>query len=95
MGPEGVLCVTQDKSLRIPAIAVEAKSTVGAGDSFLAAMVLSLSRSESLEQSLIHGLAAGAAAILTPGTKLCRRADVETLLRAANALPVEIKSGND
>ena len=45
----------------------------------LAAIVLGLSRGLPLHEDARFGIAAGAAALLGSGTKLCRRADVERL----------------
>ena len=59
---------------------VEVASTVGAGDSFTGALTLALARDESAEAALRAGTAAAAAAVTTPGTELCQRADVERLL---------------
>jgi len=53
---------------------------VGAGDSFLAAMVWSLASGHSLETAFRYGVAAGSAALLMPGTELCRQEDVERLV---------------
>jgi 6-phosphofructokinase 2 len=55
-------------------------SAVGAGDSFLGAMVSRLATGHPLEDAFRYAVAAGAAAVLTPGTALCDRADVERLL---------------
>ena len=62
------------------AIAVQVASATGAGDSFLAAMVWALSRGMAMVDAFRHGVAAGTAALLTPGTDLCRRDDVLRLL---------------
>ncbi len=78
-GKDGAMLVTGDEILRIEAPALETKSSVGAGDSFVAAMVLGLVRKLSLQQAFCYGNAAGAAALLTPGTKLCLKEDVERL----------------
>jgi 6-phosphofructokinase 2 len=43
------------------------------------ALVLALSRGMELPQAVRYGVAAGAAAVMTPGTELCRREDVERL----------------
>lgn len=77
MGASGALLVTRDRILRGQAPAVRARSTVGAGDSFLGAMVTSLAAGNSPEEAFAFGCAAGAAAVLEPGTRLCKRADVE------------------
>lgn len=79
LGAEGALLVTEAASERFAAIAVEAKSTVGAGDSMLAGIVLALARGANLNEAVRFGVAAGAAALLGSGTELCRREDVERL----------------
>ncbi|HVH74850.1 MAG TPA: 1-phosphofructokinase family hexose kinase [Stellaceae bacterium] len=83
LGAQGALVTSAEGSERFAAIPVEAKSTVGAGDSMLAGIVLALSRGESLSEAVRFGMAAGAAALLGSGTELCRREDVERL-NAAN-----------
>ncbi|WP_163268928.1 1-phosphofructokinase family hexose kinase [Chelativorans alearense] len=79
MGIEGAVLASADGILRLPAIHVRERSAVGAGDSFLAAMTLALSRGGATEDAFRYGIAAGAAAVMTPGTELCRREDVERL----------------
>lgn len=54
-------------------------SAVGAGDSFLGGMVWSLVSGHGLEAVFRYGNAAGSAAVLAPGTELCRPEDVERL----------------
>lgn len=82
LGERGALLVTRDRLLRARALPVKPVSVVGAGDSFLGAMVWSLERGHALEDAFRHGVAAGSAALLMPGTELCRREDVERLLSA-------------
>ncbi len=79
LGKDGAVLITAEESRRIEAPALEAKSSVGAGDSFVAGMVLGLVRELSLRKSFCYGNAAGAAALLTPGTELCLKEDVEQL----------------
>jgi 6-phosphofructokinase 2 len=79
LGAEGALLATAEGCERFAAIPVEARSTVGAGDSMLAGIVLGLSRGLPLLQAVRFGMAAGAAALLGAGTELCRRIDVERL----------------
>ena len=54
-------------------------SQVGAGDSFLAAMVCDLAGGAGLGEAFRTGIAAGSAALLAPGTQLCRPLDVKEL----------------
>lgn len=79
LGQRGAVLATADMVWRVEAPRVPTVSTVGAGDSFLGAMVLSLARGEPVEEAFLWGVAAGAAAAMTPGTELCRRPDVEWL----------------
>jgi 6-phosphofructokinase 2 len=81
LGTAGALLVTSSKSLRISAPTVNIQSKVGAGDSMVAGIVAGLYREWSLEDAARYGVAAGAAAVMTPGTELCRKQDVEKLYR--------------
>jgi 6-phosphofructokinase 2 len=76
LGQEGALLANAEGISRLPAIKVEAKSAVGAGDSFVGGMVYWLAQGNGIEDAFRFGLAAGAAAVLHPGTELCRRDDV-------------------
>jgi 6-phosphofructokinase 2 len=79
IGARGALIVSRDEIDRVSAIPVEARSTVGAGDSMLAGVVLGLSRGLPLRAAVRFGMAAGAASLLGSGTQLCGLADVERL----------------
>jgi 6-phosphofructokinase 2 len=82
MGKDGALLATADDVVRLPAIKVPVQSAVGAGDSFIAAMTWSLAEGHDIGEAFRFGLAAGAAAVMTPGTELCRRQDVLDLYGA-------------
>jgi 6-phosphofructokinase 2 len=45
----------------------------------VAGIVLSLARGRSPRESVLFGVATGTAAVMTPGTELCRREDAERL----------------
>ena len=45
----------------------------------LAAVVLTLSRGGTMEEALRLGVASGTACVLTPGTELCHRREVDVL----------------
>ncbi len=79
LGAAGVLWVTADASERLPSPTVPVRSTVGAGDSMLAGIVLRLQQGAGLRDAVRFGVAAGAATVMNPGTELCRRPDVERL----------------
>jgi 6-phosphofructokinase 2 len=79
LGDQGALLVTRDGALRAPPLPVKVVSTVGAGDSFLGAIVWSLARGDDMREAFRYGVAAGSAALLHPGTQLCYAADVHAL----------------
>jgi 6-phosphofructokinase 2 len=79
LSADGALLATRAGVVRRPAIPVTAIGTVGAGDSFLAAMVLALARGAPAADALRWGLAAGAAAVTATGTARPRRATIEAL----------------
>lgn len=81
LGDKGAILVTGDTIKRIPAPDVTSQSTVGAGDSMVAGMVLSLSTGRTPEEAATYAVACGTAATLRPGTELCRKEDVEELLQ--------------
>lgn len=79
LGQDGAVLIDKSGALRLPALKVKARSAVGAGDSFVAAMSLWLARGAPAREAFLWGMAAGTAAVLTPGTQMCKRADVERL----------------
>jgi 6-phosphofructokinase 2 len=79
MGRDGAFLAHRSGTLRLNGPKVKPVSAVGAGDSFVAGMTAALARGKNAEEAFMLGMAAGAAAVLTPGTQLCRREDVERL----------------
>jgi 6-phosphofructokinase 2 len=82
LGGEGALLATAAGLAEFAAPRITSRSTVGAGDSMVAGMMLAIARGRPLDEAVRLGIAAGAAASLNPGTALCRRADVERLFGA-------------
>ena len=76
LGAAGVLLTTEDMQERLRAPAVPIASRVGAGDSMVAGILVGLSRGYEIRDAVRLGIAAGSAAVMTPGTSLCRRDDV-------------------
>ncbi len=81
MGGQGAMLITRDQVEQIPAPKVKIRSTVGAGDSMVAGLVYKMSLGWSLSDSVKYGVASGAAAVMSPGSELCRRDDVEELYK--------------
>ncbi|WP_346432580.1 1-phosphofructokinase family hexose kinase [Pseudohoeflea coraliihabitans] len=83
LGRDGALLVSRQSVIRLPAQNVVVRSAVGAGDSFVGALVWFLSQGQSIEAAFRFGVAAGAAAARTPGTELCRADEVFKLYSEA------------
>jgi 6-phosphofructokinase 2 len=79
MGGSGAMLITKDEVIEAPSPTVRKRSTVGAGDSMVAGMVLALSKKCSWLEVLQYGIAAGTATTMNPGTELCKKEDVERL----------------
>jgi 6-phosphofructokinase 2 len=88
LGSGGALWTTRGEQERLTAPAVSVASSVGTGDSMVAGIVLSLLRGRPLRDAVCFGVAAAAAAVMNPGTELCRREDVERLVGQIVAAPV-------
>lgn len=80
LAERGALVVTGESAWRLNAPQVKVESTVGAGDSFVGAFVWSLASGHDLALAARYAVASGTAALLAPGTELCRRDDVDRLL---------------
>ena len=92
MAGEGALLVGGALGQHFAAPDVPARSTVGAGDSMVGGIVVALERGWSLSDAVRYGVAAGTATIMTPGTELCRREDVERLFATMTA-PTDLGEG--
>lgn len=79
MGHQGALLADLSGALFLPAIAIEARSAVGAGDSFLAGMLHQLGNGASPAEAFRYGIAAGSAAVMAPGHDLAHPADIDRL----------------
>ncbi len=79
LGADGALLVSKERVEHITAPKINKKSTVGAGDSMVAGMVLSLAQEKSLGEMVRYGVACGTAATMNEGTELCKKSDVDSL----------------
>jgi len=80
LGEDGALFVTADGAWRAEPMHIEVASAVGAGDSFLGGMVAAIAAGEKPEDAFRMAVAAGSAAVMSPGTELCHEEDVMRLL---------------
>lgn len=81
MGADGAMLVSAKEQFRVKAPAVEKKSTVGAGDSMVAGMLVALVNNWPMQDVLRYGAACGTAATMNEGTELCRKEDADHLFQ--------------
>jgi 6-phosphofructokinase 2 len=95
LGAEGALLVTKNTTMHILPPQVKKLSTVGAGDSLVAGMVLKLSQGWPVEKAAQYGVASGTAATMAAGTGLCNLYDTEivfTQIKTDKYSPGKIKA---
>lgn len=80
LASEGAFLVSREATLKAWAPPVPVLSKVGAGDSMVAGLVKGLAEKKPPDEMLRMGVAAGTAAVMTPGTELCLAHDYEKLL---------------
>lgn len=88
LGERGAMLFSTEGAWRAEALQVDVKSSTGAGDSFLAALVWALSQGTALPEAFRYGVAAGTAALLHAGTTLCRADDVHRLAGQVRVQPM-------
>jgi 6-phosphofructokinase 2 len=81
LGSEGALLITTTGAHFSPAPRINARSPVGAGDSFLAALVVGLFNAEPIDRALRIAVCAGAAAASGEGTSLVQPKAAADILR--------------
>ncbi len=90
LGAGGAVLVTAHEDIHAIAPTVPISSRVGAGDSMTAGIVFALSRQEPIENAFLWGVAAGTAAVMTPGIQLCHRKETEDVFaRIRQSSPLE------
>ena len=79
LGAAGAVFAGPEGTTRLRAPTVPIRSKVGAGDSMVGGIVWALAEGHSPFEAAQFGVAAGAAAVKTPGTELCHRDDAVAL----------------
>jgi 6-phosphofructokinase 2 len=80
LGEHGAMLVTRDRALRAEPVPIEVVSAVGAGDSFLGGLVAALAKGDTVDDAFRLAVAAGSAAVMSPGTELGTEDDTVGLL---------------
>ena len=81
MGAMGAMYVSEARTLYAPALRVEARSTVGAGDAMVAALTSGFAAGKGLEEAFRMGVANASAMCMTQGSEPPAREDFEALLQ--------------
>lgn len=92
-GEEGAAMVTGSEAWWATPPAIEAGSTVGAGDSMVAGLAVAIARGSAPADALRLATAAGAATASLPGTQTCTWPDVEPLLPHVALTPIREGEG--
>jgi len=79
MGHEGAVLAHAGGVIVRPALEVTVKSATGAGDCFVAGMVHGFMRGAEAAEAFRWGMAAGTAAVLSPGTDLAHPHDIRAM----------------
>ncbi len=86
MGAAGALLASSEGCFFAPALPMDVVSAIGAGDSFVGAMVWALSRGLATSEAFRYGVAAGSAALLSEGTGLGKSEDIVRLHNAVTLI---------
>lgn len=80
LGAEGAIITNSVETYVAASPEVDAVSSVGAGDSMVAAAICELRKGSPLDEVIRNAVAAGTAAVMSEGTNLFKMRDVEMLL---------------
>lgn len=79
IGDQGTLVASTTSLFQVTPPHVEIGSTVGAGDSFVAALMVGLTRGWPLQKAATYGVAAAASAITGDATELCKKEQTDRI----------------
>lgn len=86
LGEKGALFIKKDKAIWAKGIKAEVKSTVGAGDSMVAALAYAEDKKFNLEKAVMLSVACGTASVMTSGTQA---ADLNTINELKKQVEIE------
>jgi 1-phosphofructokinase len=79
LGSEGSIFISREKVAKVNGMKVKVKSTVGAGDSMVAALAIAVDNDYSLEEAIKLACATSTANVMTEGTQTGRIEDIEKI----------------
>jgi len=84
-GAKGIIALSESGDIyKVLPPKVKVESTVGAGDSFIAGMILSISKGNDFRKSLIDGVATSSAMVQTSGTQIPKSKECQLLNSRVN-----------
>lgn len=86
LGGDGAVFINESATISVKGIKVEVVSTVGAGDSMVAALTYALSQNMELEEAIKLAVATGTANVMTSGTE---PADLKTIIELKKKVVLE------
>ena len=88
LGGKGLLYVNDSHTVRIMPDPVEVRSTIGAGDTTLAAFIYGLQQGMEAAEAAVFGAAAGTASVMLDGTEVVTLEQVKERLSAVTSKTV-------
>ena len=88
MGAKGLIVFDKQEAFKVIPPKIEVNSTIGSGDSALAAFLLGLEQGKNLDECGIMAAAAGAGTAMTPGVELVRMEDFQRLIKEVKCEPI-------
>ena len=79
MGARGVVGISREGNFHVIPPKINVRSSIGAGDSFVAGIIFALSENTPFEDALALGVACGTASALNPGSDLCKMNDIDMI----------------
>ena len=90
MGEDGALLITKDEVFKAHIPVVDVKSTVGAGDSFVAGIAYGLCNNQKHEELLLTACSVGTASVLTESTAEVNIEDVKEIMKQIKIEKLEV-----
>lgn len=88
-GSEGAIALTKEEAYRATPFSITPQSTVGAGDSMVAAMAYAILENKSLAEVARWATVAGTVTASKPGTEVCSLSEVQPLLNQVQVTWIE------
>jgi 1-phosphofructokinase len=79
LGSEGSIFISNDTVAKVKGIKVQVKSTVGAGDSMVAALAVATEKDYTLEEAIKLACATSTANVMTEGTQTGKLVDIDRI----------------